>query len=584
MYRAFQARAEDSGLRYEAIQEAILHDIRIAALGQSFNFDQATHNMLTRWAISKAKRDLAKAYNHDDVFQSFETNFNEVHGVVRKHIDSWPNRVSRAVGVTTMDALRSVGGYFVGWFLLRLLGVLYPNLNIVKAANSVRAELLQLDPEMLRVAMEVEESLFNYSNQYLGDVLPRLQELVDGHVHRFTHIVRTGIHYKPDELLGTNERVFSIFGPHVEFGYGRVLISFKREILFHPDFDVTPCAGTSILSGNSSNTLFWLPSTHDPQDRVRIFHDAKTSGAVQGWRTMLAAQLALGSVQDTFNQKWFKFLRTSPNKNRHDLRNVTTDEIIKFMIGIDSHALLEAHLPPLVPLSMIHRVYMVQDDFKKFTAADIRAIEKNFNRPINDLISVLEQDVALFFRSLRDMTGTTDAEIEAADRRGFCFDARQSPACYPLPCRSKNIGIIEVFSFKCAISHGSSIRVCFGPLSAIGNDKALQQTRCCVVALGKAIAERCWIVSVSENGQLPRLPRVHTIPERQFDPNSRELLADVSISVDARTTQMTVVVGSFDPIIERTLTSLRSWESEHLVVGIEVTGLDIVRIENAKLR
>ncbi|CAF1677884.1 unnamed protein product, partial [Adineta ricciae] len=56
--------------------------------------------------------------------------------------------------------------------------------------------------------------------------------------------VPTGIGYDLDEKLGTDQHVFSILGPHLGHYYGEIVITFKQDIMFHPDANFSIHAGT----------------------------------------------------------------------------------------------------------------------------------------------------------------------------------------------------------------------------------------------------------------------------------------------------------------------------------------------------
>ena len=61
----------------------------------------------------------------------------------------------------------------------------------------------------------------------------------------------TGIGFGADEALGTDKHVFSIVGPHFGHHYGDIMIVLEQTVMHHPDFNMTPCAGTGFRSGNA---------------------------------------------------------------------------------------------------------------------------------------------------------------------------------------------------------------------------------------------------------------------------------------------------------------------------------------------
>jgi len=66
------------------------------------------------------------------------------------------------------------------------------------------------------------------------------------------------IGYEVDKELGTNKHVFSIIGPNGNgSGYGEISIILKQDIMRHPDFNMTPVAGTSFYSGEMYDHREW---------------------------------------------------------------------------------------------------------------------------------------------------------------------------------------------------------------------------------------------------------------------------------------------------------------------------------------
>ena len=53
-----------------------------------------------------------------------------------------------------------------------------------------------------------------------------------------------GIGFGGDELMGLNDTVFSILGPHNTPFYGEIQLIFDSEVMHHPNSYFLPCAGT----------------------------------------------------------------------------------------------------------------------------------------------------------------------------------------------------------------------------------------------------------------------------------------------------------------------------------------------------
>jgi hypothetical protein len=56
---------------------------------------------------------------------------------------------------------------------------------------------------------------------------------------------------------------------------------FSQEIMHHPDFNMTPCAGTSF---NSESVYLSRPWSKDlGVEKVELFHKSKLHPMVEGW-------------------------------------------------------------------------------------------------------------------------------------------------------------------------------------------------------------------------------------------------------------------------------------------------------------
>lgn len=75
-------------------------------------------------------------------------------------------------------------------------------------------------------------------------LLELLEERADQHVLNVAQYAPTGLGYAPDKEIGTDKHVFAILGPHFGTYYGDICIVLKQSLMYDPDFDVTPCAGT----------------------------------------------------------------------------------------------------------------------------------------------------------------------------------------------------------------------------------------------------------------------------------------------------------------------------------------------------
>ena len=155
----------------------------------------------------------------------------------------------------------------------------------------------------------------------------------------------TGLKYPPDEKLGTDKHVFSILGPHRGYYYGDVVIVFKQDILFHPDTNFSIRAGTRFLSEKIYPKRPWTNNPGNEVGHIKDFHSAKLHCSVPRYENAAATELIASTGL------------------RNKSMNITLEDIIKYWVGAESHDVFECHLPQLIPLDYIDRVYIPQNMF-----------------------------------------------------------------------------------------------------------------------------------------------------------------------------------------------------------------------------
>ncbi|CAF1059642.1 unnamed protein product [Adineta ricciae] len=188
------------------------------------------------------------------------------------------------------------------------------------------------------------------------------------------HSNPAGIGHEPDKILRTDKHVFSILGPHQGHYYGDVIVIFKREILHHPDSNISMQAATTYLSGNAYRWRPWLGQAPGSQDeRVKQYHATKLHAGVPGYDYALSAELiALTSLHQKLNSL-----------------DVSMKQILDRWTSVDSHQTVEAHLPQLIPLEYIDHVYIPKNIYENLSEDAMRAIGAVFR----NRISVAEQIV-----------------------------------------------------------------------------------------------------------------------------------------------------------------------------------------------
>ncbi|CAF1449120.1 unnamed protein product, partial [Rotaria sordida] len=172
-----------------------------------------------------------------------------------------------------------------------------------------------------------------------------------------------GIGYAPDRDLGTNKHVFSILGPHLGTYYGNVVIVFKREILHHPDANFSLQAATSYASGRTYKFRPWLGSVPiSKNEQIELFHKSKLHASVPGYEDATALEL-IAMTSRYYEKKSMK---------------IDLQKILKRWCDVDSHEVIEAHLPQLIPLDYIDHIYMTEEIFNSLNANTHKAMKAVF--------------------------------------------------------------------------------------------------------------------------------------------------------------------------------------------------------------
>ena len=184
-----------------------------------------------------------------------------------------------------------------------------------------------------------------------------------------------GIGYHVDQVLGTDKHIFSILGPHKGFYYGDIVITFKPEIMFHPDANFSIQAGTAFHSGRVYEKRSWLKNPGNVDKRVEDFHNSKLHCSVPRYEYVAATEL----IAITGREK--------------KTMNVDLHEILQWWMSVDSHHVLEGHLPQLIPLDYIDNVYIPNNIFESLSHETKLSAKKVFKDSL--IITDHELDLSL---------------------------------------------------------------------------------------------------------------------------------------------------------------------------------------------
>ena len=161
------------------------------------------------------------------------------------------------------------------------------------------------------------------------------------------HATPTGIGYHVDTLMGTDKQVFSILGPHYGHYYGDIIVVFKQEIMFHVDTNFAIQAATYFgPSGHAYEQRPWLKDPGNEAKRVEDYHKSKLHCSIPKFEHAAATELIglTGMKKKTLN--------------------VNLKSIIERWTEVDSHDVFESHLPQLIPLNYVDRIYMPKNIFE----------------------------------------------------------------------------------------------------------------------------------------------------------------------------------------------------------------------------
>ena len=163
---------------------------------------------------------------------------------------------------------------------------------------------------------------------------------------------QTGLGWQPDVELGTNKHVFAVLGAHAGYYYGDIIIVFRQEIMHHPDSNFSIHAATTFHK--SGNAYKWRPWLTDPgalDKRIEHFHQNKLHCSIPGYEMAAAYELmALTGL------------------SKKSTKDIDVKALVTRWMGLDPHHVFEAHLPQLIPLDYIEKVYMTETTFKSLSS------------------------------------------------------------------------------------------------------------------------------------------------------------------------------------------------------------------------
>ena len=147
--------------------------------------------------------------------------------------------------------------------------------------------------------------------------------------------------------METDQQVFSIVGPHTGNSYGDIILIFRRDLMFHPDFSVTCSAATSFRSGRVFEQYPWLGNEATHAGRKALFDKMKMNAAQPDFEEVLTQLITKMCAKG---------------------KNVTLAAFMAWWREQNSHFVLEGHLPAVVSVAAIEKIIIPQDIFDSLTA------------------------------------------------------------------------------------------------------------------------------------------------------------------------------------------------------------------------
>jgi hypothetical protein len=187
------------------------------------------------------------------------------------------------------------------------------------------------------------------------------------------------IGYSKDKEIGTDNHVFAIMGSNGNgSGYGEISIILNQDIMKHPDFNMTPSAGTSFLSGKQYEYRPWSA------------HNLERYETENGYEYNPNELEKIDKKKDFDKSK----LNAKENPDYYDYmsKDIALQGDIEDYEKKELHGKWEAHLPSFVPIDKFAEILMTKETYDKLNLSDE---QKKLNITIldkkSDILSYMEE-------------------------------------------------------------------------------------------------------------------------------------------------------------------------------------------------
>ena len=191
------------------------------------------------------------------------------------------------------------------------------------------------------------EDLVRKVEKELDDVVDAISKLIDN---------APGINHDSDEIMRTNHIVFSIVGPHYHnYGDTEVVFVMRKTIMWHPDFYMTPGAATSFRKCHyHMGREPWMgPSKPADGGAMDDYFTEKFSLIDPRWSEAAAKDFI------------FRTLNVEFKRPITEASMVTLDMLRQYWSKVNAHAVIEGHLPSLVPLDYVEHIIIQKSAYEK---------------------------------------------------------------------------------------------------------------------------------------------------------------------------------------------------------------------------
>ena len=222
------------------------------------------------------------------------------------------------------------------------------------------------------------------------------------------HAKHTGIGYSKDLVIGTNNHIFSIMGPHNDFPrYGGILLIFSRKVMFHPDCYITPHAGTGYFQNSVFDPYIIRPWTIKSVKNDKKRHNNNNSEDNGLPSEPPSGTSGLGSLiygkknkEVEVDSRLNLYIKNKLNpasgegfyiglaaelvarykKAFPKAENFGAKEIQEWWMKEDSHSVFEGHMSGLLSLDYLEKVVIKQEDWDALPEDDKNLLNDHFRK------------------------------------------------------------------------------------------------------------------------------------------------------------------------------------------------------------